>query len=139
MRTIIGAVSITLAAAFATLSAAPAGAAAEEDVHSARFMLPYCKLGPRQTMANTRNALIYGQCFGMISGIVTVTEVLRQARRAGKADIDPAACVEIPGDTSVLQLIDHVVKYGERHPEQLRERLELVAFAAFHDAWPCGN
>jgi hypothetical protein len=128
MKTIICAVSIVVA--FAT-------AAAEEDTHSAHFMLPYCKLGSRQTMANPRNALIYGQCFGMISGIVMMTEVLRQGRAAGKAELDPALCVELPGDMTILQLIDRVVKYGDAHPEQARDKFEFVAFNALHDAFAC--
>jgi Ssp1 endopeptidase immunity protein Rap1a len=132
MKTIICAVSMILAVATAK-------AMAEEDTHSARFMLPYCKLSSRQTMATPKNALIYGQCFGTISGVVMMTEVLRQARAAGKADPDPALCVEIPGDTTILQLIDRVVKYGEAHPDQGRERFEVVAFNALRDAWPCGK
>lgn len=132
MKTIICAVSMVLAVA-------TANAASEEDTHSAHFMLSYCKLGARQTMANTRNALVYGQCFGMISGIVMMTEVLRHARAAGKAELDPALCVELPGDASILQLIDRVVKYGEAHPDQGRERFEVVAFNALRDAWPCGK
>jgi hypothetical protein len=114
-----------------------ANAVVEEDVHSARSMLPYCKLTAKQTMANARNALMYGQCFGMISGVVMMMEVLRQAQAAGKAELDPALCVAIPGDTTILQLVDTVVKYGEAHPEQTAERLEVLAFGAFRDAWPC--
>ena len=133
MKTIIGVVSMALAIAAATT------VAAEEDTHSAHFMLPYCKLSSRQTMANPKNALIYGQCFGMISGIVMTAEVLRQARAAGKAELDPALCMEIPGDMTILQIIDRVVKYGEAHPDQGRERFEVVAYNALHDAWPCGK
>jgi hypothetical protein len=100
-------------------------------------MLPFCKLSSKQTMANTRNALMYGQCFGVISGVVMMTEVLRQAQANGKAELDPVLCVAIPGDTTILQLIDTVVKYGEGHPDQAGERFEVVAFGAFRDAWPC--
>jgi hypothetical protein len=132
MRTII-------CAALTAFAITTANAAVEEDVHSARAMLPYCKLPSKQTMANTRNALMYGQCFGMISGIVMMMEVLRQAQAAGKAELDPVLCVEIPGDTTILQLIDTVVKYGEAHPDQTGERFEALTFAAFRDAWPCGK
>lgn len=111
--------------------------AAGDDVHSAHSMLPFCKLSSKQTMANTRNALMYGQCFGVISGVVMMTEVLRQAQANGKAELDPVLCVAIPGDTTILQLIDTVVKYGEGHPDQAGERFEVVAFGAFRDAWPC--
>jgi hypothetical protein len=123
--------------AAATALAITAANAAEEDVHSARSMLPYCKLTSKQTMASPRNALMYGQCFGVISGVVTMMEVLRQAQAAGKADLDPALCVDIPRDTAILQLVDAVVKYADRHPELATERFETVAFSAFRDAWPC--
>jgi hypothetical protein len=132
MRTVIG-------AALAALAIMTATAAAGEDVHSAQSMLPYCKLTSKQTMASTRNALMYGQCFGVISGLVTVTEVMRQARAAGSVGLDPALCVEIPGDTTILQVVDAVVKYGEAHPDMSRERFEIVALAALRDAWPCGK
>jgi hypothetical protein len=132
MRTII-------CAALAAFAITTANAAVEEDVHSARAMLPYCKLTSKQTMANTRNALMYGQCFGMISGVVMMMEVLRQAQAAGKAELDPALCVAIPGDTTILQLVDAVVKYGEAHPDQTGDRLEVLTFSAFRDAWPCGK
>src|SRR6516164_4206130 len=130
MRTIICAVLTALAIA-------TANAAVQEDVHSARSMLPYCKLTSKQTMANTRNALMYGQCFGMISGVVMMMEVLRQASAAGKAELDPALCVNIPGDTTILQLVDAVVKYGEAHAGPTGERFEVLAFAAFRETWPC--
>jgi hypothetical protein len=130
MRTII-------CAAMTALAITTANAAVEEDVHSARSMLPYCKLNAKQTMANTRNSLMYGECFGMISGVVMMTEVLRQAQAAGKAQLDPALCVAIPGQTTILQLVDAVVKYGETHPDQTGERFEALTFAAFRDAWPC--
>src|SRR5579871_5541393 len=130
MRTIIG-------AALMMMAIASANAAVEENVHSAHFMLPYCKLTSKQTMANSRNALIYGQCFGVISGIVMMTEVLRQAEASGKAQLDPVLCTDIPGNTMIEHLVNVVVKYGSAHPDQTHERFEVLAFTALHDAWPC--
>ncbi len=132
MRTLI----CTTAAALAITAA---NAAVEEDVHSARAMLPYCKLSSKQTMASSRNALMYGQCFGMTSGVAMMMEVLRQAQAAGKAELDPILCVEIPRNTTILQLVDAVVKYGDAHPDQTGERFEALAFSAFRDAWPCSK
>jgi hypothetical protein len=114
-----------------------ASAAVEEDVHSAHFMLPYCKLSSKQTMANTKNALIYGQCFGVVSGIVMMVELLRQAEASGKAQVDPVLCADIPGNTTIEHLVDVVVKYGATHPDQTHERFEALAFTALRDAWPC--
>ncbi len=119
------------------LMMATADATTEEDVHSAHFMLPYCKLTAKQTMANARNALIYGQCFGMVSGIVAMAELVRQAETSGQAELDPVMCVDIPGNTTILQVINVVVRYGDIHPDQTHERFEIFAFSALRDAWPC--
>jgi hypothetical protein len=123
--------------ALAALMFTTANAAVQEDVHSAHFMLPYCKLSSRQTMATAKNALIYGQCFGMTSGIVMMIELLRHAEASGQAHLEPVLCADIPGDTTIEHLVDVVVKYGESHPELAHERFEVLAFAALRDAWPC--
>ena len=123
--------------ALAALMITTANAAVQEDVHSAHFMLPYCKLSSRQTMANAKNALIYGQCFGAVSGIVMMTELLRHAQASGQAQLEPILCTEIPGDTTIEHLVDVVVKYGSTHPDLMHERFEVLAFSALHDAWPC--
>src|SRR5258708_39014443 len=93
MRTII-------CGALLALMITTANAAVEEDVHSAHFMLPYCKLTSKQTMANTMNALIYGQCFGVVSGIVMMAELLRQAGAARKVPLDLALFTGIPGNNT---------------------------------------
>jgi hypothetical protein len=130
MRTII-------CGALTALMIAMANAAVEEDVHSAHFMLPYCKLTSKQTMASAKNALIYGQCFGMVSGILWMVVLLRQAEASGQAQLDPILCTDIPGDSTNEELVDVVVKYGAAHPEQGHERFEVLAFNALRDAWPC--
>jgi hypothetical protein len=130
MRTIV-------CGALMALTITTANAAVEEDVHSARFMLQFCKLNAKQTMANSKNALIYGQCFGTISGIVMMIELLRQAEASGQAQLDPVLCTDIPGNTAIERLVDIVVKYGSRHPELGHERFEVLAFSALHDTWPC--
>jgi hypothetical protein len=130
MRTII-------CGALLALMLTTANAAVEEDVHSAHFMLPYCKLTSRQTMANTKNALIYGQCFGVVSGIAMMVELLRQAESAGKAQLDPILCTDIPGNITMEQLVEAVARYGSTHPDQAHERFEVLAFNALRDAWPC--
>jgi|SRR5215468_10137747 len=130
MRTII-------CGALIALMITTANAAVEEDVHSAHFMLPYCKLTSKQTMANARNALIYGQCFGIVYGIVSMLGVLRQAETTGQAQLDPVLCTDIPGEITFEQLVNVVVKYGSTHQDQAHERFEVLAFNALRDAWPC--
>jgi hypothetical protein len=123
--------------ALAALMITTANAAVQEDVHSAHFMLPYCKLSPKQTMANAKNALIYGQCFGIVSGVVMMIELLRHAQASGQAQVDPILCADIPGDTAIEHLVDVVVKYGLTHPDETHGRFEVLAFTALRDSWPC--
>jgi Rap1a immunity proteins len=123
--------------ALAALMITTANAAVQEDVHSAHFMLPYCKLSPKQTMATAKNALIYGECFGIVSGIVMMIELLRQAEASGQVHLEPILCTDIPGNTAIEHLVDVVVKYGSTHPDETHERFEALAFTALHDAWPC--
>jgi hypothetical protein len=130
MRTIV-------CGALMALMITAASAAVGEDVHSAHFMLPYCKLSSKQTMASAKNALIYGQCFGVVSGIVLMEELLRQAEASGKAQLDPVLCTAIPGNTAIEHLVDVVVKYGAAHPDETHERFEVLAYTALHDTWPC--
>jgi hypothetical protein len=129
MRTIIGVLTV--------LMITTANAALEEDVHSAHYMLPYCKLTSKQTMANTKNALLYGQCFGIVSGIIMMVELLRQAEASGQAQLDPVLCTDIPGNTTIQQLVNVVVKYGETRSDLTHERFEVLAFKALHETWPC--
>jgi Ssp1 endopeptidase immunity protein Rap1a len=128
---------VIICGAFIGLMIVTANAAVEEDIHSAHFMLPYCKLSSKQTMANSKNALIYGQCFGTVSGIVMMIELLRQAESSGQAQLDPILCTDIPGNTTIEHLVRVVVKYGSMHPDETHERFEVLAFKALHDAWPC--
>lgn len=123
--------------ALMVLTITTANAAVEEDVHSAHSMLQFCKLNSKQTVANVRNALLYGECFGMVSGVVTMIELLRQAQASGQAQLDPILCVDIPGATTIEQLLNAVVRYGATHPDLSHERLEILAFKALHEAWPC--
>jgi hypothetical protein len=123
--------------ALAALMITTANAAVQEDVHSARFMLPYCKLSPKQTMANAKSALIYGECFGVVSGVVMMMELLRQAEASGQVQLEPILCTEIPGNTAIEHLVNVVVNYGSTHPDETHERFEVLAFTALHDAWPC--
>jgi hypothetical protein len=123
--------------ALAALMITTANAAVPEDVHSAHFMLPYCKLNSKQTMANAKNALIYGECFGIVSGTVMMIELLRQAEASGQAQLEPILCTDIPGNTAIEHLVDVVVKYGATHPDKMHERFEVLAFTALHDTFPC--
>jgi hypothetical protein len=73
----------------------------------------------------------------MVSGVVMMVELLRQAQAAGKAQLDPVLCTDIPGRTTIEELVSVVVKYGSIHPDQGHERFEVLAFNALRDAWPC--
>jgi hypothetical protein len=102
--------------------------AAEKDVSSANFFIPYCRLTSKEALASATDAFFQGQCFGMVRAIRVTAEIMRT---------QPALCTDIPGNVTLQQLVNTVVKYGEAHPDQTDEGFEVFTVRAFHEAWPC--
>ncbi len=48
-----------------------------------------------------------------------------------------ALCTDIPGNVTLQQLVNTVVRYGEAHADQAQEGFEAFTFRALRDAWPC--
>src|SRR5260370_41804833 len=46
-----------------------AASAAEKDVSSANFFIPYCRLASKEALASASDAFFQGQCFGMVRAI----------------------------------------------------------------------
>jgi hypothetical protein len=105
-----------------------AASAAEKDVSSANFFIPYCRLASKEALASASDAFFQGQCFGMVRAIRVTAEAMRT---------QPALCTEIPGNVTLQQLVNAVVRYGEAHPDQAQEGFEAFTFRALLDAWPC--
>ena len=113
--------------ALTALTIAAAGAT-EKDVSSANFFIPYCRLASKEALANASDAFFQGQCFGMVRAIRVAAEAMRT---------QPALCTDIPGNVTLQQLVNTVVRYGEAHPDQAHEGFEAFTFRALRDAWPC--
>jgi Rap1a immunity proteins len=100
-----------------------------EDVGSAKFTLPSCKLTPVQAFINPTAAYLHGRCVGTLESILLVTEVPAQQ--------DPSLCAKIPVGTTLGQIREVVAKYAEEHPDQTNNDFRRFALNAVHEAWPC--
>jgi Rap1a immunity proteins len=105
-----------------------AASAAEKDVSSANFFIPYCRLASKEALASAADAFFQGQCFGVARAIRVAAEAMRTQQ---------ALCTDIPGSVTLQQLVNTVVRYGEAHPDQAHEGFEAFTFRAIRDAWPC--
>jgi hypothetical protein len=105
-----------------------AASPAEKDVSSANFFIPYCRLASKDALASATDAFFQGQCFGMVRAIRAAAEAMRT---------QPALCTDIPGNITLQQLVNAVVRYGEAHPDQAQQAFEAFTFRAIRDAWPC--
>ena len=112
--------------------------AAEEDKTSANYLLPYCKLTKEQA-ASAGSALNVGQCMGIVEGISQMFQLLSEAQRAGRVQLDPLLCTSIPAGITTQQLVDVVVTYGETFPELTHRPFTVLAMSAMLVAWPCKN
>jgi hypothetical protein len=122
------------------LAITPADAAEKDPINSAAFMLPYCKLSSKDALANPQNAYFNGQCFGMISGLRKAAEILRSLEGYGHGGaFSSFACTAIPDNTTLQQLVDVVIRYGEVHQDQRRVDFGYFAFSALHQEWPCAT
>jgi hypothetical protein len=111
--------------------------AAVEDTNSADFILPFCRLTPKEMSADINKAANYGRCLGLVEGISQMFSLLEEAQAAGAARLDPLLCTSIPADITNEQLVKVVVKYGEAFPELTQRPFTVVAMSAMRLAWPC--
>src|SRR5215470_1595612 len=102
-----------------------APSAAEKDVSSANFFIPYCRLTSKEALASATDAFFQGQCFGMVRAIRAASEAMRTQQ---------ALCTDIPGNITLQQLVNTVVRYGEAHPDQAKEGFESFTSRALRDA-----
>ena len=109
------------------LATTTAGSAA--DTSSANFMLPYCKLTAEQASARAIQALLLGQCQGVV-------ETISQLHRARLVK-DRALCADIPDSVTNAQLVQIVVRYGEAHPDEAHKPFWMFVLGAMRNAWPC--
>jgi Ssp1 endopeptidase immunity protein Rap1a len=100
-----------------------------EDIASAKFVLPSCKLRPVEAFINPTAAYLHGRCIGTLESILFMTDVL--------AKQEPSLCTKIPAGTTPGQIRDVVIKYAEEHPDQANNDFRRFVYSALHEAWPC--
>jgi hypothetical protein len=110
-------------------------AVAQEDMESANFLLPYCKLQPAQAGSK---AFLAGRCVGVVQGIAETLVLVKEAnsKEANGEKLNPL-CVDKPKGANTDQAVKAVVKYGDAHPEQIHAPLTVLAALALTEAWPC--
>jgi Rap1a immunity proteins len=108
-----------------------------EDANRADFMLPFCRLTPKEMSPDIEKASNYNRCLGVVEGISQMLILLQEAQAAGAARLDPLLCTSIPAGITNEQLVNIVVKYGEAFPELTQRPFTVVAMSAMRLAWPC--
>src|SRR5215470_17538972 len=91
-----------------------AASAAEKDVGSANFFIPYCRLASKEALASAADAFFQGQCFGMVRAIRVTAEAMRTQQ---------ALCTDIPGNVTLQQLVNTVVRYARHTPTRPKRGL----------------
>src|SRR5262249_49518188 len=110
---------------------------AAEDEQSADFMLPYCRITPKEMTADIKKAANHSRCAGIVEGISQMFRLLEEAQAAGSVQLNPLLCTSIPTGITTEQLVNVVVKYGETFPELTHRPFTVLAMSAMRVAWPC--
>ena len=100
---------------------------AEQDRRSVELMLIGCRYHAKKPSPVKDNE--WSQSFDCRAALRTI---IADGRRQPKF---LASCV--PGTVSEHEIARIVVKILERNPERYKERFDLRATAALHEAWPC--
>jgi hypothetical protein len=121
------------------LALAVTAAAAEEDIHSANYIMPGCRNvfdGPYSGPAQ--------YCLGVITGIshmavLTKTFVQSFPDPAGwqSSYLRYSQCLDIPSGVTGFQTVRVVVTYIDARPERMHEPFSVLALEALRTAWPC--
>ncbi len=120
--------------------------AAEQDVNSAEFMLPYCRLAMNEMLSGrsaptttNESAYLGGVCAGMVHAVSNMFYALKGYADRGLVQVGRTAfCTDTPVVTPV-EAIRVVLRYAELHPEKKDGLFFVLAMNAMGDAWPCKN
>jgi hypothetical protein len=112
--------------------------AAEEDIHSANYMLPYCKLTLDHVVDSSHNSYLLGRCAGLVEGVSHMAGLLKAMQTVGDIPhLDPLLCAAVPDQVTIQEALKVVVRYGETHPKETHQPFTVLVLDALHDAWPC--
>lgn len=106
------------------------GGLAQEDKHSANYMLPYCRAAVnKEEITRPADGVVRGVCIGLIEAIDFMLSEYPPEEKE-KNSCPPAG---VPLD----QTVRVVITYIEARPQRMNENFKKLAMEAIHDAWPC--
>jgi len=73
-----------------------------------------------------------GRCFGFISGVTDLYDIL-----ISEAIVKPTYCPQ--PNVSLIQMINVVVEYLQKHPEDLHYSASSLVMGAYAEAFPCAQ
>ena len=107
-------------------------ALAQENKSSANYMLPYCRAAANnQAPTLASDAVMQGMCVGIVDAIDFMMSEFPPDEK------EFSSCP--PGDVTLKQALEVVIKYIDGRPERMNENFKKLAIEAIHDAWPCGT
>jgi hypothetical protein len=122
----------------ALLALAITTANAAENIHSANYMLPHCKLTADQVVDSPSNSYLVGRCAGLVEGVINMSGLLKAMQTVGDIPhLDPLLCAAVPDQVTIEEALKVVVRYGETHPREGPLPFAVLVLDALHYAWPC--
>ena len=116
------------------LTALTVATAAAQGARTAKDVLPYCKLAPKEAAAAETSAREYGYCLGAIDGVV----VGRWRRLREPGYLNDPGCFDVPEQAFIQrETLKVVIIYADMHPEELIQPFAQIAARALREAWPC--
>ena len=94
-----------------------------------RELLDYCLQAQDKARTANHDA---GRCFGFISGVTDLYDIL-----ISEAIVKPTYCP--PHNVSLIQTVNVVVEYLQKHPEDLQYSASSLVMGAYAEAFPCAQ
>src|SRR5215470_17101167 len=87
---------------------------AAENMHSANYMLPHCKLTADQVVGSPSDSYLVGRCAGLVEGVINMAGLLKAMQTVGDIPhLDPLLCAAVPEQVTIQEILRVVVRYGE--------------------------
>ena len=106
-----------------------ASPAMAEGFINGRELLGHCVQAQDKVKTANHDA---GRCFGFISGVTDLYDIL-----ISEAIVKPTYCP--PHNVSLIQMINVVVEYLQKHPEDLHYSASSLVMGAYVEAFPCAQ
>jgi hypothetical protein len=111
-----------------------AASAAEKDVGSANFMLPYWRLTPGN---DTPEPFMSRQCRQTVEVARNLLNMQKIVNERRSAAVQRMLCADFPEGVRPEQIMGVVLRYGDMHPEETRRSFMSFVVLALSAAWPC--